>query len=89
MYRHAILTNSTTHISAAEKAYTLVQNSIDAEGWLQSTVDPMLFNVPSEAGAYSPEGQSFVLLLEAARDAWLASTGGTLSSALALEPSSA
>ncbi|KAI0319362.1 Six-hairpin glycosidase [Amylostereum chailletii] len=81
-YRHAVLTNTTTHIPAAEAAYALIQASVDTDGWLQNTVDPMLFDVPSATGAHSPEGQSFVMLLEAARTAWNATGAAAEGTAL-------
>jgi hypothetical protein len=48
----------------------LVHNSISETGYLQNTVDPEKFSAPAVPPVYSPEGQSFVLLLEAAAAAW-------------------
>ena len=65
-YRMAVLTKDLSHIPAAEKAFTLIQNSLTEDGWLENTVDPLKFDAPSLPGKYSPEGQSFTLLLHAA-----------------------
>lgn len=65
-YRMATLTGDLTHISAADDAFDLIQASLSDEGWLQDTVDPLTFNSPSLPGVPSPEGQAFVLLLQAA-----------------------
>lgn len=51
--------------AAAEKAFDGVVVKIDSEGWLTSVVNPM---GPWEInGARSPEGQSFVGMMWAAR----------------------
>ncbi|KII95923.1 hypothetical protein PLICRDRAFT_34874 [Plicaturopsis crispa FD-325 SS-3] len=71
-YRMAALTNDTTHLPAANRALKVVEASVDADGWLQNTVDPLTFNTPTAAGDHSPEGQAFVLLLEAAQRDYLA-----------------
>jgi rhamnogalacturonyl hydrolase YesR len=47
----------------ADKARKLIGASIDANGWLTQVVDPYAFSKP---GTTSPEGQAFVLLMEAA-----------------------
>ncbi|CDO68725.1 hypothetical protein BN946_scf184652.g52 [Trametes cinnabarina] len=65
-YRLASLTGDNSHISAANKAYSLIKSSVDSNGWLRNTVDPETFDTPSQPGSHSPEGQSFVLLLQAA-----------------------
>lgn len=72
-FRYASITEDTTHVPAAICALRLVRNSVDRHGWLLNTVDPLLFSVPSGPGQHSPEGQSFVLLLEAAASAWKSS----------------
>ena len=72
-FRYAAMTGDATHIPAAICALRLVRNSVDSCGWLLNTVDPLLFSVPSPPGLHSPEGQSFVLLLEAAASAWQSS----------------
>jgi hypothetical protein len=69
-FRYAHITGDNTHIPAAINALTLVRSSIDSQGWLQNTVDPESFSTPSGPGEHSPEGQSFVLLLEAAAGQW-------------------
>ena len=70
-FRFANIMNNSTHIQAATLALQLVQDSINDQGWLLNTVDPLSFSSPSAPGQYSPEGQSFVLLLEAALADWL------------------
>jgi hypothetical protein len=69
-FRFACIARNETHISSAIHALQLVQDSVDDQGWLLNTVDPELFSAPSGPGQHSPEGQSFVLLLEAAVCAW-------------------
>ncbi|GLB33486.1 putative glycosyl hydrolase family 88 [Lyophyllum shimeji] len=69
-YRMATLTNDTSLIPVAEKAFAFVKDNIDGQGWLRGTVDPYAFHTPSAPDAHSPEGQAFVLLLVAARSAW-------------------
>ncbi|KAH9049232.1 Six-hairpin glycosidase-like protein [Lactarius deliciosus] len=70
-FRWASITRNNTHIPAATRALRLIRANIDDQGWLLDTVDPETFSTPSLPGAHSPEGQSFVLLLEAAVAAWL------------------
>ncbi|KAI0693801.1 Six-hairpin glycosidase [Cytidiella melzeri] len=65
-YRLAIYTGNTTLIPHANSALTVIQQSVDADGWLLNTVDPETFNTPSLPGQHSPEGQAFVLILHAA-----------------------
>ncbi|KAA1465990.1 Six-hairpin glycosidase [Dentipellis sp. KUC8613] len=65
-FRLATLTGSPRHIPAAVRALRLIRASVDADGWLQGTVDPLSFSTPSAPGVHSPEGQSFVLLLHSA-----------------------
>jgi hypothetical protein len=64
----AALTNDTTHLASANNALRFVSNNIDSNGWLQNTVDPYTFMSPTNAsaGAVSPEGQAFVILMHAA-----------------------
>jgi len=69
-FRFASITGDRTHIPAAIRALKLVRDSVDSKGWLLNTVDPLKFSAPSGPGRHSPEGQSFVLLLEAAVSAW-------------------
>jgi hypothetical protein len=67
-FRLAVLNgNNSTHISNASAAYNFVYDNIDSNGWLRNTVDPLTFDTLSQLDDPSPEGQSFVLLLEAAR----------------------
>lgn len=65
-YRMATLSGELDHISSADDAFKLIQDSLTDDGWLLNTVDPLTFNSPSAHGSYSPEGQAFVLLLQAA-----------------------
>ena len=69
-FRFASITGNNKYIPAATLALELIRNSIDDQGWLLNTVDPETFSSPSPPGQHSPEGQSFVLLLEAAVAAW-------------------
>jgi hypothetical protein len=78
----AVITkDNTTNIACANLAYQLVQQSIDENGWLRNTVDPITFNTPAAPSTVSPEGQAFVLLLQAAyRDflAWKNNNGAAV-----------
>ena len=65
-YRLAMISGVSAYISAADRAFELIDKSVDEDGWLQNTVDPLSFSTPSVSGTHSPEGQSFVLLLQAA-----------------------
>jgi len=69
-FRFARIARNDTHIPAAIRALRLIRNSVDSQGWLQNTADPLTFSAPSPPGRHSPEGQSFVLLLEAAVSEW-------------------
>lgn len=62
----AVFTNDITLIPKANKALALIRNSVDTDGWLLNTVDPLTFSTPTVDGSHSPEGQAFVLLLHAA-----------------------
>ena len=66
----AAITKDKTYISNAELSYELVANSIDSDGWLHDAVNPLTFNTPLTGDIRSPEGQSFVLSLVAARKAY-------------------
>jgi len=67
-FRLAVLNeDNSTYISNANAAYDYVHRNIDDDGWLRNTVDPLTFYALSSTDVPSPEGQSFVLLLEAAR----------------------
>ncbi|KDR83455.1 hypothetical protein GALMADRAFT_274901 [Galerina marginata CBS 339.88] len=70
-YRMAIFKNDTSLISPANRALHLIKNSLQ-DGWLQNTVDPVTFHGPLPSGKHSPEGQAFVLLLQAAWQAFSA-----------------
>ncbi|KAI0321459.1 Six-hairpin glycosidase [Amylostereum chailletii] len=69
-YRLASVTGHDKHIKAADSAYDLIMREVDEVGWLHNTVDPLSFSTPSVPGSYSPEGQSFTLLLHVAHDAY-------------------
>ncbi|KAH9943362.1 Six-hairpin glycosidase [Epithele typhae] len=73
-YRYATITGDLTHIPAANRAFDLIKASLTDDGWLLNTVDPESFSTPSPPGVYSPEGQSFVLLLHTAWRAFKAAT---------------
>lgn len=61
------LAQTSTNIAVATKIRTAVNSKIDAAtGWLQDTVDPLDWDVKMNK---SPEGQAFVMLLDAA---WIA-----------------
>ncbi|KIM27620.1 hypothetical protein M408DRAFT_330042 [Serendipita vermifera MAFF 305830] len=73
-YRLALITDATAHIPAADKAFALVKNSIAEDGRLKNVVNPYDFTNPYDG--VSPEGQGFVLMLQAAyRDFQAFSTG--------------
>ena len=65
-FRLAVITGDYTHLPAAVKAFQLIEDSLTEDGWLLNTVDPLTFNTPSQPGVFSPEGQAFTLLLQAA-----------------------
>lgn len=67
-FRLAVLKeDKSSYISNANAAYDFVRRNIDCDGWLRHTVDPLTFYKLSTLNETSPEGQSFVLLLESAR----------------------
>lgn len=65
-YRMAVFRNDTSLIPAANRALKLVKNNVDGDGWLQNTVNPITFRDPLPTTEHSPEGQAFLLLLQAA-----------------------
>ena len=69
-YRLAAITGDKTYIKNAELSYEFVAQSIDEDGWLNHAVNPLTFNTPLTGDIRSPEGQSFVLTLVAARKAY-------------------
>ncbi|PPR02489.1 hypothetical protein CVT24_002038 [Panaeolus cyanescens] len=69
-YRMAIFKNSTTLIPNADRAFKLINDSITPEGWLRNSVNPITFHDILPDSEHSPEGQAFVLLLEAAKRAF-------------------
>lgn len=85
VYRLAVLSKCYTHLPAAELFRSALINNtastsitlpsprndtvgIDKDGWLTPVVNPLSFAV---VGSQSPEGESFVLLMEAARSDWV------------------
>ncbi|KAJ3505924.1 hypothetical protein NLJ89_g7157 [Agrocybe chaxingu] len=64
-YRMAVFKNETSRIPVADRAFGLIRRSVDTNGWLQNVVNPITFHDPLPAGEHSPEGQAFVLLLQA------------------------
>lgn len=70
-YRMATIHNTTNFTIAAGKALQLIQDSVDDQGWLGNATDPYTFYEPLPAGRPSPEGQAFVLLLQAAWQAFV------------------
>lgn len=72
-YRLAVQTGDCSMIPNAEKAFNYTATQIASDGTLQNVVNPESWDV---TGTQSPEGQAFVLLLQAAwRDynSWKAS----------------
>jgi len=65
-FRYGMITGDGKHDAAAIRALDLVTDSLDDDEWLLNTVNPYSYPERSQAGAHSPEGQSFVLLLAAA-----------------------
>lgn len=65
-YRMEAIRDTTALIPAANRALGLIQQKIDAQGWLQNATNPYTFDQPLSDGEYSPEGQAFALLLHAA-----------------------
>lgn len=62
-YRMAVLTGDETYISNASTAFDYIETQINEAGTLTKVVDPFNWSTP---GTESPEGQAFVLLLQAA-----------------------
>jgi hypothetical protein len=65
-YRLAYINSTAQYLPFAERALNATREHINADGWLEDTVDPYVFNEPSKVGRWSPEGQAFVLLLHSA-----------------------
>lgn len=62
-YRLAVLTGDCAMVPNAEKAFDYIATKIASDGTLRQTVDPFHWDI---IGTPSPEGQAFVLLLQAA-----------------------
>ncbi|CAG7849255.1 SubName: Full=Uncharacterized protein {ECO:0000313/EMBL:CCA67962.1} [Serendipita indica DSM 11827] len=73
-YRLGVITDVSTLIPHADRAFTLVKNSIAADGRLQNVVNPYDFTTPYSD--VSPEGQGFVLMCQAAWRDYTAFTNG-------------
>ncbi|KAF9452154.1 hypothetical protein P691DRAFT_722454 [Macrolepiota fuliginosa MF-IS2] len=73
-YRMAAIQNTTVFIPAANLALKLVQENVDAQGWLLNATNPYTFDEQLKEGEHSPEGQAFILLLHAAWQAFIQST---------------
>lgn len=71
MYRTAVLTGDLDHVVRAEwcrKSIVNLDNGhIDSDGWLTPVVNPHSFG---NEGEHSPEGQAFVLMMQAAWSDW-------------------
>ncbi|KAL1762590.1 Six-hairpin glycosidase-like protein [Schizophyllum commune] len=65
-YRMAAFDGDTSLNRAANRALSLVESSMDDDGWLQNVVDPYTFSSRLPDGEHSPEAQAFVLLLHSA-----------------------
>lgn len=65
-YRLASFNQDLSRIEAADKAYKLVVDSVSEDGWLLNAIDPLNWDQRETPGVWSPEGQSFVLLVHAA-----------------------
>ena len=78
-YRMATFTNDTTLIPHADSAFDFVKSSIDREGWLGNAVNPYTFNTALGLGQRTPEGQAFILIMDAARRDYLRHFNITLS----------
>lgn len=63
------------NVAAAEKGREWVIAQIGSDGWLRNVVDPYDWHKEQSAGQ-SPEGQSFVLMLQAAYRDWYTTTQG-------------
>lgn len=72
-YRMATINKTMAFVPAANRALKLIQDKVDAQGWLRNTTDPYTFSEQLEEGEHSPEGQAFVLLLHAAWQAFVQS----------------
>lgn len=91
VYRLSLLSGVHKHLPSAEKSRTTLSSSnssglvhFDQDGWLRPVVDP--YNVGA-AGSKSPEGQAFVVMMQAAYNDWEqdGSKGGGTRLALSLE----
>jgi hypothetical protein len=65
-YRLVQINGTAQYLPFAERALNATRANINADGWLENTVDPYVFNERSKDGRWSPEAQAFVLLLHSA-----------------------
>ncbi|KIY45919.1 hypothetical protein FISHEDRAFT_76154 [Fistulina hepatica ATCC 64428] len=65
-YRLAAFENDTSQVYHANKALKAIEDSVNSTGWLMNTVDPYTFTSRTADDRASPEGQAFILLLDAA-----------------------
>ncbi|KAJ9120031.1 hypothetical protein QFC22_002928 [Naganishia vaughanmartiniae] len=78
-YRLATLNLTTAHVDFANQIHsTVAARHINSTGYLTGAVDPLSFG---KQGTYSPEGQAFVLLMQAAYKEYIASGGEDKTSA--------
>ncbi|EJD53929.1 Six-hairpin glycosidase [Auricularia subglabra TFB-10046 SS5] len=78
-YRLALISGSTQHIPAAEKALERMIELTDEDGWLLGATDPYNFARPAEGNTpdgHSPEAQSFVIMLDVAARNYYTKTDG-------------
>lgn len=72
-YRLATLNLTTAHVGFANQIHsTVAARHINSTGYLTGAVDPLNFG---KQGTYSPEGQAFVLLMQAAYKEYIAGGG--------------
>jgi rhamnogalacturonyl hydrolase YesR len=67
-FRLATIAPGQANTVAAEKARSWIAANIGKDGWLTHVVNPLNWHV---AGSHSPEGQAFVLMLDAAYQNYL------------------
>ncbi len=67
-YTWQVKTSDNSTVGPGPNYWNHDQVRVDSNGWLQNTVNPYTFTTPTNAsaGAVSPEGQAFVLLMHAA-----------------------
>lgn len=63
-------------VPAADRARQYIVGQVDSDGWLNGVVNPLNWRQAAPSGVHSPEGQAFVLMLQAAYRDWWKATGG-------------